>query len=170
MRDLDAVLASIDGALDDLGTSGDAMRWSPEPATALCLCGCGQRSAGVILVEGRSRRAEVEVDLPPDSLGAIFAAVGEQVRRTAEQIARAFAEVTTASTEQVEALLWACRELDRPEPELDPRARALAHVRQRHNGPHVPPAGRSRRPRHHGARHDDSRPARRLRARAPSAP
>lgn len=32
--DVDHVLAAIDGALDDWSVSGDAMRWSPDPATA----------------------------------------------------------------------------------------------------------------------------------------
>jgi hypothetical protein len=36
-RRVDVVLDLIDGALRDCGLSGDAMRWSPDPATARVL-------------------------------------------------------------------------------------------------------------------------------------
>ena len=32
----DTVLAAIDGALEDQGTSGDAMRWQPDPGRVIC--------------------------------------------------------------------------------------------------------------------------------------
>lgn len=33
---IDATLAAIDGALEDWGTSGDAMRWQPDPGRVIC--------------------------------------------------------------------------------------------------------------------------------------
>lgn len=33
---VDATLAAIDGALEDWGTSGDAMRWQPDPDRVIC--------------------------------------------------------------------------------------------------------------------------------------
>lgn len=33
---VDSTLAAIDGALDDWGTSGDAMRWTPDPGRVIC--------------------------------------------------------------------------------------------------------------------------------------
>ena len=138
---VDHVIAAIDGALDDWATSGDAMRWSPEPpesAPPLLIAGeidppSWNPAWGSIVFEfpiGEFQGERIspgaitgswEIQIPPD----LFASLTDSVRQ--------FSLAARRATEPLMSLARALREDRRAE--IAVRERALAAHRSRSTGP-----------------------------------
>ncbi len=140
-RDLDTVLASIEGALAD-AEFPDAMRWSPEPERV--------EHAGVPYTE--NSWPLLPIFDRSDAFGAFSAEYSRDLqRRQAEAARQAFdtlgeylrswseacSEACRSASEQLTGWHKALREADvlPAEPPTDPRARALWLRQHRNTGP-----------------------------------
>jgi hypothetical protein len=141
-RDLDGILASIDGALGDDTVSGDAMRWTPDPppvhSPLIWWLGVSELAVAEAIEAGRAaERAE--------RVRAVFRVdeeALERFRETCRQIGQSFADLVEALNPVMQKLGETLAQLrppgSPPPPALrttDPRAYALALRQHRGTGP-----------------------------------
>lgn len=114
----DHVLDAIDGALHDYHLSGDAMRWTPDPAPP------------------RPTRIELTPEQAERIASVMAGVITESVRRVVDAM-RPIAQAVIAAGTRLNELgqrLQALQVVDAPAP-LDPRERALHARRTRNTGP-----------------------------------